>query len=273
MVIFGPWSSYPGVSGEEGGAHRDARTRTSAPHAMSRGLRAVGGRGHQVSDEQKRNPVAEIRIAIAQRGWLVGRVSRDEHEVVMRDGEEHSPLGHQEKARRIGWSGPKTETVLTRQAPCVCTHCRSSRRSTSTRSPGRRSLTLERAPRSTATSARDRGVRRPRARTVAAGSALEPRRDAFELSGPARRRQCYGDGDGDGWRRRLQQQRRDGDSDGDATATAGLAWRRRRYGDGSGDGDATATATATVYGYGGRPPDGSRQASENDPYRPIPEVK
>ena len=55
---------------------------------------------------------AEIRIVVAQRGWVfVGRVSREEHEIVLRDAKNIRRWG---TTRGLGelWSGPRTETVL-----------------------------------------------------------------------------------------------------------------------------------------------------------------
>jgi hypothetical protein len=61
---------------------------------------------------RKEIPVAEIRIVIAQRGWVfVGRVSREEHEVVVRDAKNIRRWGTKKGLGEL-WSGPKTVTVL-----------------------------------------------------------------------------------------------------------------------------------------------------------------
>ena len=83
----------------------------AAREVRDNALRAVRREGHQVSDERE-IPVAEIRIVIAQRGWVfVGRVSREEHEVVMRDAKNIRRWGAAQAS--AVWSGPKTEPYST----------------------------------------------------------------------------------------------------------------------------------------------------------------
>ncbi len=53
-----------------------------------------------------------VRIIVAQRGWVfVGRVSREEHEIVIRDAKNIRRWG---TAKGLGelYSGPKSATVL-----------------------------------------------------------------------------------------------------------------------------------------------------------------
>ena len=55
---------------------------------------------------------AEIRIVVAQRGWVfIGRVSREEHEIVLRDAKNIRRWGTKKGLGEL-WSGPRTETVL-----------------------------------------------------------------------------------------------------------------------------------------------------------------
>jgi hypothetical protein len=55
---------------------------------------------------------AEIRIVIAQRGWVfIGRVSREEHEIVLRDAKGIRRWGTTKGLGEL-WSGPKANTVL-----------------------------------------------------------------------------------------------------------------------------------------------------------------
>lgn len=55
---------------------------------------------------------ADIRIVIAQRGWVfVGRVSREEHEIVVHDAKNIRRWGTTKGLGEL-WSGPKRETVL-----------------------------------------------------------------------------------------------------------------------------------------------------------------
>lgn len=54
----------------------------------------------------------ETRIVIAQRGWVfVGRVSRADHEIVIRDAKNIRRWGATKGLGEL-WSGPKKETVL-----------------------------------------------------------------------------------------------------------------------------------------------------------------
>lgn len=60
-----------------------------------------------MSDEK-----APIRIVVAQRGWVFcGRVSREEHEIVLRDAKNIRRWGTKKGLGEL-WSGPRTETVL-----------------------------------------------------------------------------------------------------------------------------------------------------------------
>lgn len=55
---------------------------------------------------------AEIRIVIAQRGFVfVGRVSREEHEIVLRDAKNLRRWGTTKGLGEL-WTGPKSNTVL-----------------------------------------------------------------------------------------------------------------------------------------------------------------
>ena len=55
---------------------------------------------------------AETRIIIAQRGWVfVGRVSREEQSVVVRDAKTIRRWGTTKGLGEL-WAGPKRETVL-----------------------------------------------------------------------------------------------------------------------------------------------------------------
>lgn len=54
----------------------------------------------------------EIRIVIAQRGWVfVGRCSRDDHGIVLRDAKNIRRWGTKKGLGEL-FSGPKKETVL-----------------------------------------------------------------------------------------------------------------------------------------------------------------
>lgn len=54
----------------------------------------------------------DIRIVIAQRGFVfVGRYSREEHEIVLRDAKNIRRWGTKKGLGEL-WNGPKTETIL-----------------------------------------------------------------------------------------------------------------------------------------------------------------
>lgn len=56
--------------------------------------------------------MSEIRIAIVQRGWVfVGRLSREDHEIVLRDAKTIRRWGTTKGLGEL-WSGPKKDTVL-----------------------------------------------------------------------------------------------------------------------------------------------------------------
>ena len=56
--------------------------------------------------------MSEIRIVIAQRGWVfVGRCSREEQEVVLRDAKNIRRWGTSKGLGEL-YTGPKSETVL-----------------------------------------------------------------------------------------------------------------------------------------------------------------
>jgi len=61
---------------------------------------------------EQEQSMADIRIVIAQRGWVfVGRCSREDHEIVLRDAKTIRRWGTKKGLGEL-WSGPKTETVL-----------------------------------------------------------------------------------------------------------------------------------------------------------------
>ena len=115
--------------------------------------------------------MAEIRIVIAQRGWVfVGRVSREEHEVVMRDAKNIRRWGTNGRPRRIvvgTEDGNRTRRGRHRASAPTAGH-RADRRRPEVL--GEEAWTLiESCALRARRPLRDRGARRPRAQNVAAG--------------------------------------------------------------------------------------------------------